>query len=473
MKKVLSFCLLLSAFSSCLFAALSINTTFEVNQAGDNTNGACFVTGATGMDNTYPTPTVTTYTDLVIDAVTNTNVTSAAFPFDANSPGRCLRITGGVGFTLALRQIVSVAGNVATLDASAGTLGSTGGQGKSGGALATLAQLNTNMCAGCTAWVKADATYTITSGINFGLGTAGMPQISGYTTTRGDNGKATVQATATITAMITLSTVAPLTFRNFILDANLQASTACLDISRTLDLAENIECSGPNRTTGAIRLAAVDVQCHYCYVHDGISSGDGFTFTSGGATCFYCTVANLTGSAHKGFNMTAGLCSYCTAYGLTVAGSDAFVLGVTSSLSTIDHCVVYNVTRDAVRVTSAVIPMSISNCVFDTVTTGIDNVSGTTLNEGQIYNDYNFTFSGTPVSGLTAGTHSMTLSADPFTSPGTGNFTLNNTPGGGAVVRTAGAPSSLPGVTGTSFPDGGVMQTQSTVTSTGGSVVLP
>lgn len=70
-----------------------------------------------------------TWTDLVIDAGTNTLVTSVLRPFTQNDVGRLLYITGGTGFTVANRTITAVSSaNVATLSASAGTLGSTGGQ---------------------------------------------------------------------------------------------------------------------------------------------------------------------------------------------------------------------------------------------------------------------------------------------------------------------------------------------------------
>lgn len=78
-----------------------------------------------------------TYTDLVIDAVTNTKVTSAANPFTQKDVGNVINITGGTGFTVDRYVIHSVAAGVATLNSAVGTLGATGGTGTLGGCLAS------------------------------------------------------------------------------------------------------------------------------------------------------------------------------------------------------------------------------------------------------------------------------------------------------------------------------------------------
>lgn len=66
-------------------------------------------------------------TDLVINGSDSTKVTSAATPFVASDIGSNIRITAGTGFNTGFFGIVDVVGAVAELDASAGTVGSTGG----------------------------------------------------------------------------------------------------------------------------------------------------------------------------------------------------------------------------------------------------------------------------------------------------------------------------------------------------------
>lgn len=69
------------------------------------------------------------YTDVVIDGVDNTKVTSATRPFEAGDVGKMLTIASGTGFTPGNYTVNSVAAAVATLSAAVGTVGSTGGTG--------------------------------------------------------------------------------------------------------------------------------------------------------------------------------------------------------------------------------------------------------------------------------------------------------------------------------------------------------
>lgn len=77
-----------------------------------------------------PAAAAITYTDLVIDASTATNVTSAAHPFNETQVGEIIIISGGTGFTTGTYVVASVDwAHIATLNAAVGTLGSTGGTG--------------------------------------------------------------------------------------------------------------------------------------------------------------------------------------------------------------------------------------------------------------------------------------------------------------------------------------------------------
>ncbi len=53
------------------------------------------------------------------------------------------------------------------------------------------------------------------------------------------------------------------------------------------------------------------------------------------------------------------------------------------------------------------------------------------------------------------------LTANPFTNSAGGDYSLNNTAGGGALCRAAGIPSSWPVLSTTSYHDVGAAQTQS------------
>lgn len=79
-----------------------------------------------GVDYSAFTTPRYTFTDLLIDAVTNTKFTSAAFPVGPNFIGNTLTVTGGVGFSVQQVVVMSFSGVIATCDKVLGTLGSTG-----------------------------------------------------------------------------------------------------------------------------------------------------------------------------------------------------------------------------------------------------------------------------------------------------------------------------------------------------------
>jgi hypothetical protein len=463
MKKlaILAFALLLAP--QIFRATVSTAMIFEVRQAGSNTNSGCFKEGASGTDFSQQNSEQYGFTNLVIDGTTNTKVTSASHNFVSADVGNCLRISAGTGFTQGIFEIVSVASNAATLDRSAGTLSSTGGTFHVGGALATFAQLNTDMCSGCRAWIKADATYTVSSKVTFNYSNSGESWIAGYSSTRGDGGMPTIQASASIgDRVIDLNVGGAFRLSNITIDANSKSNTGCLWFIG-VDFADNIECKNAAYTSNVIQLNNVRGECRRCWVHDGTAGAGnaGFGFNNDDDMCIYCTVSNMITNAQFGYNLTRGRCFYCTVLGLAVSGSDGFELGSQGPIA-VDHCVVYNVARDGIRITSVNVSIDITNCVISTVTNGINNSSGTTLRAGDLVNDYNFTYSasGSVVSGLTAGAHSATLSVDPFVNASGGDFRLNNKSTGGGAVRAKGFPSTLPGVTGTFYPDAGVAQHQ-------------
>lgn len=143
--------------------AFTAAVEWDVWTTGSDTNGGGFAVGSGGTDRSQQAAAFKTYTDLVIDGTTNTDMTSAAQPFTSADIGNIVNITSGTGFTVQRVQIISIpSGVIARVDKSLGTLGSTGGNGKLGGALATPGTAGGLMVAGNTLHIKA-GTYTITS----------------------------------------------------------------------------------------------------------------------------------------------------------------------------------------------------------------------------------------------------------------------------------------------------------------------
>lgn len=455
--------ILLLALAFPMFGALTTATVFEVEQGGNNANAGCFIEGAAGTDRSQQTSPQLTLTDLVIDGSNAAKVTSASHNFVTADEGNCLRVSAGTGFTTGLYYIVSTASNAATLDRNVGTTSSTGGSAKMGGALATLAQLNTDMCSSCRAWVKADADYVISSKVTFNFSNSGASWIRGYTSSRGDNGRATIKSTGSIGGdrLVDINVAQNFTFANFTFNVNSDTGVSGIWVLNQPTYLENIEVKNFN-AIDQIRLNNVRGICRYCYIHDGTSTSEIFYFVNSSSACIYCSIVNVAGNGAIGFLLTdSALCLHCAVVNLTGTTTDAFHLGNQEPMW-LDHVLCYNVSRDCVQIITTGLPIFITNSIFATAVSAIDNTSGTTLRANDFLNDYNFIYnlSGTAYNGVTAGSHSVTLTKSPFVNAGSLDFRLNNTKGGGSSVRAHGAPSSMPGFLGTYYPDAGVAQHQ-------------
>jgi hypothetical protein len=145
------------------------------NTTGLNTVAGCATTASPtsatwGLDYSQQNSAQIAFTDMVIDATTNTKFTSAAHPVGKNFVGNIINVTSGTGFTVQRVAIVSTSGTVATCDKALGTLSSTGGNGNLGGALLTIQTASTNALASNTIHIKA-GTYTQTFSITFPVST--------------------------------------------------------------------------------------------------------------------------------------------------------------------------------------------------------------------------------------------------------------------------------------------------------------
>lgn len=410
--------------------ALSAATVWEVRSSGDDTNGGAFVAGASGVDRSQQDAAQTTYTDLVIDAVTNTNVTSAGNPFTANDVGNILNITSGTGFTTGRYQVVSQAAGVATLDRAVGTVGSTGGNGKLGGALASPGIAAASIVNGNTVWCRG--TLTISSNTNniangnaqFGAQCAVM----GYGSTRGDQTKAIFNVTHS-------STGTPCNFTAShcrVLDIRVQTSSATGHGFSLTSFCTAVRCeadgfnqagndAGFNMNSSAQALGCLAEDC-----------GTGFNGPAIGCTAKGC----VTGfSAQSGVQFSHCLALSCTGDGFSNNDTNA----------TFDHCVAYDCVdgfyRGSGNATKLVNCLSVgnsgfgfesdasafSNATYRLGCAAYDNGGGDS--DGTFSDDYGF----------------ITLTADPFVNAAGEDFRLNDDVGGGLELQDSGFPSQFPG----------------------------
>lgn len=437
--------------------AFAATTQWDVRTTGSDSNGGGFDTSSAGTDYSQQDAAQVTYTDLVIGA-TNTQATSAAFPFGAAHVGNIINITGGTGFTVQRVQVVSVAGTTATFDKALGTAGSTGGGGKLGGACATVSPIVLILAANSnnTIHIKS-GTYTHSASIGFGGLTFSSITMTGYGTTHNDGGTPPLLTTATnsinligtssngstayILNNINLSSTAATRGSGIGALAN---STALLSLNGCVLDGFSYGVNGTNAGSygwfAQLSLRGTEIKNSVTagvnnsgnsrvyigpgsWIH-GTTAGTGVEATLNNSVDFQVDQAVISNNSSHGV-VSQGINNSITATSSNFAsnGGDGITLlgnGNTSSYLSIVNNIFYGNTGYGVNasVSTAMIPGSNSNNAYGSNTAGARQ-------------------------SVAVGANDKTLTANPFTS--SVNFLLNTTAGGGAVCAGAGYVGSLGG----------------------------
>jgi len=453
--------LLLLAIRS--FAAIAAAGVFEVRPTnGSDSNGGGFVTGASGTDFSQQNSAQYTFTDLA-STVGTTNpcvVSSASHNFVAADVGNVMQISAGTNWTTGFYQIVSVASNNATLDRACGSTASlSSGTYAVGGALKTIGKANGGMAAGNIMWVKAESTISISTliTINYPASSSSqMPAVNGYTSSRGDNGQVTIQASATLSnnPIIDFQTNGA-TFANFILDCNSQANTRGINLDGGNIRGFNLSVKNCPAVYG-VQFNGTGTACELCFVTTQ-SGGQAFLFNNGSNdVCIFCVAYS---NSVPGFVASIGGVTFIhsIAANNTGASSDGFQLNGSQNEAVLFGIISYKNGRDGVRFTQAQqYPMTFVNSIFYGNTGKDINMTTAQIPAGTQWFDYNAYESGSTTN-VNAGTHDVTLTADPFVNGASNNFALNGTSGGGAALKAAGFPGTL-SIGGTGSAAIGVLQ---------------
>src|SRR5579885_2438701 len=456
--------------SNTFHNTVGTNTVLDNNFDTSNANDY----GPPGTDYSQQDGVQLTYTDLVIDGSNNQKLTSVTHP------GTVQRL-----------EIVNVDGSGAYyVDKSAGTLGSTGGQGKLGGALATPglagAQLEAGIDSGCV-FIKA-GTYTLTSGstnVSGGLirSDSSQAQFIGYNTNRftynQDQTKPTIKAGTDSTTILTIAKTYN-QVANIKFDANTHSGMTAVATTDRNNLVRDCETTG-GFSTG---FDSTNVGNFFLRCFSDGDAGQGFRSNTGGnGTVFFECMANVSSSGY-GFDLVGNAsCVHCVAQ---VSAGQGFHSDASSNLFV--NCTAYDTTGTSTPHTG--------NIGFST------NPSGTVIG-GWYINCLAVGFAGSGSAGFTSGQpvasnlfmncsafncetlfstvkaiqviHYAALSADPFLNSAGADFGLNNTAGAGRALRGAGQPgqtvqTGIPFITQDSYVDIGAVQTPA---ATGGMLVHP
>lgn len=457
---------------------ISALTVLEVRSASSDTNGGGFVTGASGTDYSQQNAANSagsniSTTDAV--AVGTTTITSVTAAFTSAIVGNIIYLAGGTGSITAQWRQVTGFTNATTITIDSSIAASTGMTMNIGGALATPAKAISLMTvAGMITYIKA-ATYAIGTNIVFPTvgGSGGCSYIIGYTTTRGDNGQATLQYTTTGT-MISFTTISySYCWQNIIFDGNSKTASKFYTGSG-YDIFWN--CSFKNMSGTSALIGGNDFLGIYNSEITGLTQttngGCTVTTTGNGGVVIDSTYIHGNTSTTAGAVIGPGTGTYAN---FTLTGN------VFYSTTTGNHVVIdtvcgglirNNVFDSAARAgiyyfnSGPAFPSIFNNIFTNNGTYGINasnaslSASGTQATPFIHHNAY-YNNTTAAYTGIVAGTGDVTLTGNPYVSVGS-NFALNNTTGQGAACRAAGSPGLLPlnGNVGTGYLDIGPLQHQ-------------
>lgn len=438
--------------------SLSAGIVWEVRATGSGNNGGGFKTGASGTDYSQQNAAQYALTGLTTAAANAIILTSSAA---ADMVGNIIQVTGGTNFITGFYEIISVSVGVSiTVDRNCTSAAGASGAGNIGGAVdlpQTIIGASPVAVSGNKVWIK-NGTYIISAALAPPAGSSNAKTIVyGYNATRGD-----------------LDTVND--YSNFPIIQNNNTGNFMIDSTTNIEL-HNIVCDGGSGVTKAnlgIRLKdgslidnckvmrwstnqAFNLQIASAFrcLATGGASGSDSCFVGAQSVTFIGCVADNNGcegfrAVNGGITIEDCISSNNTGVGIAIDSNDVTVKGVT----------IYNNSSHGITIAASQGDFArIFDCVI--YSNGGYGINSSTA-YSQAFSDYNAF--GANTSGARnnwpTGPNDVALSADPFTNAAVGNFSLNNTAGGGAACRAAGYPGVFPGGLTTGYLDIGAVQHQ-------------
>lgn len=469
--------------SAVKYGTSSIGANYQ-RPNGLNTAAGCATVGTpTGgvfaIDYSQQTGGIS-YTDLAIDASTNTDATSAAKPFSKVMLGNIWNVTSGTGFTVQRAQLVSIpSGVVGRFDKSLGTTSSTGGNATMGGAVGSTSvatALTLSLVAGNKVFLKGTFTVTSTTTATTsakGDTTSGRISVEGFTSYPGQrDGRAIITSSTNSVALVTLNDN---DFWDFIhLKFTHTAGTRGVAVNPV--------------TSNSTPLFFVDCICDGCLTFFGSGASiitvsfEGvevlnttsatsalFSSASAAASTFLCWGCDFHDNAAVAVvsNASLGILQFdeCIFDTNTIAISYSSASG--SPTIRCRHCTFVDNSSDAIKIaatsgTSVTLELD-SNVFYGNGGYGIDNLDEQAVADANTLINRNNAF-GTNTSGnytgIKAGFGEITLSGDPFANRASRDFTPDSTAGEGLALRAAAFPTTYPGGTSPSYRDVGAVQHQ-------------
>ena len=394
----------------------------------------------------------------------------------------------GTGFTVVHSWFFAVTGvtNATTVTVDRNTGNATGATINVGGALSTPMPAILSAGSSNKIWLKVDGTYTTNVGFvtanGYGSPTNTIPVylIQGYTTTRGDSGRATIQLTGSTSGLFCFkASTAGWQVQNLICDCNnLAVSTGISLASGEVNNCKFMNFSNAgvyqtgnscmiygNEFTGATSSAAsiwttgngnvLDDN----YVHDCAMSGSaqGIYAAGSGNTITRNIVVNLSGAT------TDGIQVFLTAAGQDSIVRDNLVYGCgQNGISVLGTSYVYSEILGNISCNNGAYGIKFGQSAGQRATPRWDgNVYFSNTSGNRFGGDDTGTVNKVNAIGAYTNQYEVVLSSSPFINAAAGDFRLNSN-SAGAACRGSSTPRTWPGLTNTPrcFADMGPIQHQ-------------
>lgn len=405
-----------------------------------------------------------TYTDLASSGAGLT-VSSAAKPFAKQHVGNAIVITGGTNFNTGRYVIASVAAAVATVLGPTNITSGVGasGTGGQGGALASvglpagIGVADNEICIQSGAYNITSASTNVSGGC-VSQGTA--MGLYGYGSVRGDLGTPPVLTASGISTATIIST----TNSDSANCVNITVDGASLTSIRGFTIgAFCYKCWAKNCTNSGFATQGTGPTV-FCRASGCTTAGAGFNSTTTGHRFIACHAA---GNSVQGFLATGGgnACMFCVSSSNSGASSYGFNTGGTIGIL-FANCVAYANGASGFRYTGGG-GITFLNCIAEsngawgwngsaTVSFGLANCAAYNNTSGSGFTDSVGSNSRANMAEFNAAV--ITGSGSFFTNAASGDFSLNNTAGAGALLRATGFLGSLPDGLTAGYQDIGVAQ---------------
>lgn len=427
--------------------ALSAAIIWEVRSGGNANNGGGYKAGASGTDYSQQNAAQYSLTGVTSSGAGATVLTASA---SADMVGNIGNITAGTNFTAGRREIISVVVGVSiTFDAAVTTGVGSAGAITIGGAVTLPTTIAASITGGHTVYFKSGTAYTVTAGSTItGSGDPEM-RFEGYTTTRGDFGRATITTATNSVNLFTIQTIVTCVFRALIFTNTAVTRGVGLQMNTTSGSKVIIrDCLFDGCSNGLSDANGSGVAWFLLHVEIKNSSGSGIAVTKiTSIHAWACWFHNNTAHAFTSSNNNQKVYNFSRCI-FSDNGTDGYNEATpnTNVVAMFTHCVFANNTGSGIKETDTTkaTHLTLINCIFYG-NSGWGINWQTTLAPAYfvgICNAFGSNTLGNYTSVVPAGAGDVALSANPFTS--STDFSLNSTAGGGTALKNVGDPVSIP-----------------------------